>query len=63
MKCNLFVSSDFVICETCRIAWDRNDPYPPECGNNPPAKRGNVIAVLFLALIVETAIIIWLMVK
>ena len=30
-KCKAVQHSDQMVCEPCRLAWDTNDPHPPEC--------------------------------
>lgn len=34
-SCQAHCVGDQMICETCVLAWDLNDPDPPAC--NPPA--------------------------
>ena len=32
-KCEAVQHSDQMVCDACALAWDMNDPAPPECEN------------------------------
>ena len=43
MNCRARQYSDQMICHTCGLAWDMNDPEPPKC------KLNHKVLVTFLA--------------
>lgn len=30
-KCKAYQASDQMVCDHCKMSWDVNDPYPPDC--------------------------------
>lgn len=38
MNCKAVQHSDQMVCESCGLTWDMNDPSPPKCKPQPTVK-------------------------